>query len=67
MILTRDAESALAPDHLPQDNAGGVSLGLIGQQQLRSLWTTDVVLKMSWGLTPMRSPRPDISPTGMDC
>ena len=67
VIVTIDAESVEEHDHLAQGNAAGVVLAQLDQQQLRSLWTTDVVLKMSWGHTSVRSPRPDISPTGMDC
>ena len=67
VILTIDAEPAEEPDHLAQGNAADVDLVQLDQQQLRSLWSTDAVLKMSWGQISMRSPRPDISPTGMDC
>ena len=67
VILTIDAEPVEEPDHLAQGNAAGVGLVQLDQRQLRSLWTTDVVLKMSLGHTSMRSPRPDIYPTGMDC
>ena len=37
MILTRDVESALAPDHLLQGNAEGVSLAPVDQRQLHNL------------------------------
>ena len=67
MIVTIDAESVEEPDHLAQGNAADVGLAQLDQRQLRSLWATGAVLKMSWERTSMRSPRPGISPTGMDC
>ena len=59
MIVTIDAEPVEEPDHRAQGNAAGVSLRNLINGNF--LWTTDVVLKMSWGHTSMRSPRLDIS------